>query len=179
VRLVNDILDLERMQSGARVMHKVDCDLAEVMVRATDGVRSVADESGVNLRVHPLRWLINVDPDALMQVLTNLLSNAVKFSPAGSRVELTARRISGGCARIEVHDQGRGIPHDQLERIFQRFHQVDASDSRAKGGTGLGLAICRMIVELHGGRIWAESSPGAGSTFVVELPVGSLPDNST
>jgi signal transduction histidine kinase len=110
------------------------------------------------------------DPDRILQTLNNLLSNAIKFSPAGSEVHLTARYLDDGEALIEVRDQGRGIPADKLEHIFDRFRQGDASDSRAMGGTGLGLAICRSIITQHGGRIWATSVEGEGTIFHFTLP---------
>ncbi|MEO6911807.1 MAG: ATP-binding protein, partial [Edaphobacter sp.] len=102
--------------------------------------------------------------------LNNLISNAIKFSYPGSQIDLTANNLDENEAIIEVSDQGRGIPADKLEKIFDRFHQVDASDSRALGGTGLGLAICRSIITQHGGRIWATSNPGKGATFHFTLP---------
>ena len=114
------------------------------------------------------------DPDRILQTLTNLISNAIKFSPqtsaAPSEIKLNASYIGPDEAVLEVRDHGRGIPHDKLHQIFERFKQVDASDSRAKGGTGLGLAICRSIVQQHGGHIWATSSIGEGSTFHFTLP---------
>ena len=118
-----------------------------------------------------------------MQLLINLLSNAIKFSPSGANVWLTVESVSGEKKEekdysldiphllFTVKDQGRGIPNDSLESIFERFHQLNASDSRDKGGTGLGLAICRNIVEQHGGSIWAESVLGDGSTFYFTLPI--------
>jgi len=110
-----------------------------------------------------------VDADRLIQTLTNLISNAVKFSPPDSRVHVSCW-LRDAQVRFEVSDEGRGIPAENLESIFGRFAQVDASDSREKGGTGLGLAICRSIVEQHGGRIWAQSEPGQGATFSFVLP---------
>ncbi len=104
------------------------------------------------------------------QTLTNLISNAIKFSPPSTEIQLRARRVDSNEAEPGVRDQGRGIPEDKLESIFERFHQVDASDSRTMGGTGLGLAICRSIVAQHGGRIWATSTVGKGSTFHFTLP---------
>jgi len=115
--------------------------------------------------------LLWADPDRITQLLTNLLSNAIKFSPPESTVWLRAERREVDLV-ITVSDQGRGIPEDKLESIFERFQQVDASDSRVKGGRGLGLAIRRSIVQHHDGQIWAESTHGAGSTFFVSLPVG-------
>ncbi len=111
-----------------------------------------------------------------MQTLTNLLSNGIKFTEPGGMVKLKATvqadspRSSENLCQIVVQDLGRGIPEDQLESIFERFQQVDASDSRSKGGTGLGLAICRHIVERHNGKIWVESLLGNGSTFYINLP---------
>ena len=104
------------------------------------------------------------DADRIVQTLTNLISNAVKFSAPGTEVAVRAER-QGDDVLFSVQDQGRGIPAEKLETIFERFQQVDSSDSREKGGTGLGLAICRSIVNQHGGRIWAESEPDRGSTF--------------
>jgi signal transduction histidine kinase len=112
---------------------------------------------------------VRADHDRIVQVLTNLLSNAIKFSPPEAAVELSAVE-RGASVQFSVRDRGRGIPADKLERIFQPFLQVDASDARAKGGSGLGLAICRSIAEQHGGRVWAESKVGQGSTFQLELP---------
>src|SRR6185369_3840579 len=120
------------------------------------------------VQAQPLRlW---ADPDRLVQTLINLLSNALKFSPPQTAVRLSVQR-QGEEAVFTIRDQGRGIPADKLESIFERFQQVDASDSRQKGGTGLGLAICRSIVQQHGGRIWVESELGAGSTFSFTVPM--------
>jgi signal transduction histidine kinase len=110
------------------------------------------------------------DPDRILQALANLISNATKYSPVGGTINLSAKNIDENEAEFEVHDQGRGIPHDKLETIFGRFQQVDASDARTMGGTGLGLAICRSIIAQHGGKIWATSPPGDGATFHFTLP---------
>jgi len=106
----------------------------------------------------------------MVQAFVNLLGNAIKFSRRGGRIEFAAER-TGRIVVFRVRDEGRGIPKDKLETIFERFEQVDASDAREKGGTGLGLAICRSIVEQHDGRVWAESELGRGSTFCVQLPL--------
>jgi signal transduction histidine kinase len=120
--------------------------------------------------VNPIAAELVADPDRMHQLLTNLLTNAVKFSEAGGRVRLAASS-TGSDIIFEVADEGRGIPRSQLDLVFDRFHQVDASDSRKKGGTGLGLTICRAIVQQHGGRIIATSPGlGKGSTFIVQLP---------
>jgi PAS domain S-box-containing protein len=199
VRLINDILDLERIESGKIAMDKQTCNAADLMVHAVETMQPMAQKAGVTLSVVPVGGTqgvpLEADPDRILQTLTNLLSNAIKFSPPESTVWLTGEIREGGapnrdceaahtdknrlihscagcpCLLIAVKDQGRGIPADKLESIFERFQQVDASDARDKGGTGLGLAICRTIVQQHGGRIWAESVLGEGSTFYLSLPV--------
>jgi PAS domain S-box-containing protein len=170
VRLINDILDIECMESGKITMTKKACDAATLMLQAADVMRSMAEQSGITLTVSPLAAQLLVDPDRIVQTLTNLISNAIKFSSPDTTVALTAER-QGGEIILRVTDQGRGISADKLDTIFERFQQLDASDAREKGGTGLGLAICRSIVQQHGGRIWAESTPGVGSAFSFTLPV--------
>jgi PAS domain S-box-containing protein len=169
VRLINDILDLERIQSGREPLSFRPIALSEIIRQAIDGMQPVADAAGIQL-IHDANDVqLSADPDRLLQVITNLLSNAVKFSPEGATVAVTLREEVNGIA-LSVIDQGRGIPADKLDTIFDRFQQVDASDSRQKGGSGLGLAICRTIIQQHGGRIWAERNPLVGSTFRVMLP---------
>jgi two-component system sensor histidine kinase VicK len=170
VRLVNDILDLERISSGKTELHSTMCS-AEDLLRRAAGVQQ-ARAPRPNIRIFFAANGVNVwaDPDRILQTLNNLLSNAIKFSPAGSEIHLNARYLDDGEALIEVSDQGSGIPADKLEHIFDRFRQGDASDSRAMGGTGLGLAICRSIINQHGGRIWATSVEGQGTTFHFTLP---------
>jgi signal transduction histidine kinase len=138
------------------------------MSEAVAVMQAMADKAGVALSMVPCEAPLWADEDRIIQTLTNLLSNAIKFSPAGATVQLTAERQET-CILFQIRDQGRGIPPDKLDLIFSRFQQVDASDARQKGGTGLGLAICRGIVRQHGGRIWAESVPGVGSTFSFTL----------
>jgi PAS domain S-box-containing protein len=169
VRLINDILDLERIQSGREPLAFRTVALAQIVRQAIDGMAPVADAAGVQLIHDTTQVEIAADPDRLLQVLTNLLSNAVKFSPPSSTISIMLRPGASGVT-LSVIDQGRGIPADKLEAIFGRFQQVDASDSRQKGGSGLGLAICRTIVQQHSGRIWAERNPVRGSTFRVYLP---------
>jgi len=174
VRLINDILDLERIQSGKQPLAFRSVQLAELIRQAIDGMQPVADAAGVQLFHDTTQVAVSADPDRLLQVLTNLLSNAVKFSPPGSSVSIMLRPGVTGVT-LSVIDHGRGIPADKLESIFDRFQQVDASDSRQKGGSGLGLAICRSIVLQHSGRIWAERNPVRGSTFRVFLPYKPVP----
>lgn len=171
VRLVNDILDLDRMEAGSLSMEKKPCDAAELIRYAAETMRSMAEQAQVHLVAQPLPVTIQADPDRVIQTLTNLLSNAIKFSPTGSTVHLGVKQRHAHQVIFWVQDQGRGIPAANLETIFHRFKQVDSSDSREKGGTGLGLAICRSIVRQHGGRIWVESEVGKGSTFFFTLPL--------
>jgi PAS domain S-box-containing protein len=169
VRLINDILDLERMQSGRAPLAFRTVALEELARQAIDAMQPMADSGDVHLLCDATPATVEADADRLLQVLTNLLSNAIKFSQPRSIVRITVSR-SGDGTTLSVVDQGRGIPTDKLETIFDRFQQVDASDSRQKGGTGLGLAICRTIVHQHGGRIWAEQNGSQGSIFRVFLP---------
>jgi PAS domain S-box-containing protein len=169
VRLINDILDLERIQSGREPLTFRPVHLAEIVRQAIEGMLPVAEAAGVQLIHDATQVEIQADPDRLLQVMTNLLSNAVKFSPPNSTISVMLRPEVNGVV-LSVIDHGRGIPADKLEAIFGRFQQVDASDSRQKGGSGLGLAICRTIVLQHSGRIWAERNPVRGSTFRVFLP---------
>ncbi|MGH2460072.1 MAG: ATP-binding protein, partial [Chloroflexota bacterium] len=148
VRLINDILDIERIESGRVTMDKRACDASDLVAQASDVMRSLADSAGVRLEAFSDNARLFVDSDRIIQVLTNLLSNAIKFSPEQGSVVVTGERRADGFW-FRVTDQGRGIPLDKLETIFERFQQVDASDSREKGGAGLGLAICRSIVLQH------------------------------
>ncbi|NEQ48152.1 MAG: PAS domain S-box protein [Leptolyngbya sp. SIOISBB] len=168
-RLINDVLDLERIESGRVTMSLQTCHLGELMRQAIQAMQSMADEHHLHIVLEPVEWMVWVDADHILQVFTNLISNAIKFSPAHTTVSLKATKRDQDIL-IQVQDQGRGIPDDKLETIFERFQQVDASDARLLGGTGLGLAICRNIVQRHGGEIWAESTLGTGSTFCFTLP---------
>lgn len=168
-RLVSDILDLERIESGKVSISPQTCTAANLLRQAVEVMASMARAEDITLATAPVTAQVWADPDGVVQVLTNLISNAIKFSPPGSTISLAAAN-QGQDILFQVKDQGRGIPVDKLESIFERFQQVDASDSRSKGGTGLGLAICQEIVRRHGGRIWTESTLGKGSTFCFTLP---------
>jgi PAS domain S-box-containing protein len=170
VRLVNDILELERIGSGKAELHSTLCSVDDLFRRAASLQQTEAAKAQLKITVNAHGVNVWADPDRILQTLANLLSNAIKFSPAGTEIRLRARRIDAGEAVIQVRDEGRGVPTDKLESIFERFHQADASDSRTMGGTGLGLAICRSIITQHGGRIWADSIQGKGSTFHFTLP---------
>lgn len=171
VRLVNNVLDLQRIESGDVRMEKQVCNVAALMIQATESMQPMAQHQGVVLAVKPIDMEILVDSDYIVQALTNLLSNAIKFSTTDGTVWLTAEGKANTEVLFSVRDQGQGIPSDKLESIFERFQQVDSSDSRRKGGTGLGLTICRKIIEQHEGKIWAESTLGEGSTFSFTLPL--------
>lgn len=169
VRLVNDILDLERISSGKAQLHYTMCSMGDLMRGAVSLKQQEATKAALELTVDAGDVTVWADPDRIIQAVANLISNAIKFSPRGSSIALTATARSEE-AVMEVRDTGPGIPEDKLEQIFDRFRQVDSSDSRMMGGTGMGLAICKSIVKQHGGRIWAESRPGAGSSFFFTLP---------
>lgn len=170
MRLINDILDIERIDSGKVVMSKNLCNIEDLMIKCGESMQPFADKFKVNLIISPLKEKVNADEDRIMQTLTNLLSNGIKFSPEGGNIWLTAKKQENYIL-FEIKDQGRGIPEDKLESIFDKFQQVDFSDSRNHEGTGLGLAICRSIIEQHEGKIWAESVLGSGSTFYFTLPL--------
>lgn len=171
VRLINEILDIERIESGRAPMVRRLCDLADILREAEELMAPTAAEAEVELSVEGASARLWADADRVLQTVTNLLSNAVKFSQPGGAVALHAEVRGEEEVVVSVTDRGRGIPPKMLETIFERFAQVDASDSREKGGTGLGLSIARSIVNQHGGRIWAESEPGQGSTFSFALPL--------
>ncbi|MBD2517008.1 PAS domain S-box protein [Nostoc sp. FACHB-973] len=170
VRLVNDILNLERLESGRAVLEKTTCEAADLIEQAVAGLQAIAKQQNITFNIHPTNAQIWADADGIIQTLTNLLGNALKFSPTNSTITLNVQQ-QADCVLFQIIDRGRGIPADKLEAIFGRFQQVDGSDSRTKGGTGLGLAICRSIIEQHGGQIWAQSTVGVGSTFCFTLPM--------
>jgi len=174
VRLINDVLDLERMESGRIQLRRAPVTARELVEQAVDVVGAIAGEAEIELRSEVPDLQVDADADRIVQTLTNLLANAVKFSGAGQAVEVDAW-ADDGRAHFAVLDHGRGIPPDQLDSIFERFNQVDASDAREKGGTGLGLAIAQQIVEGHGGQIWAESNPECGTRIQFTLPLATVP----
>lgn len=174
VRLVNDILDLSKIEAGQLKLNLERLDLTEVAVRAICAVKPLADKTEVRLRVdRPLPLpIVEADPDRIEQAITNLLSNAVKFSPPKAEVivELSSDNLWVQCA---VCDQGVGIAEKDLHRIFGKFQQL--SEGRRRGGTGLGLAITRGLVDEHRGSIWVESRVGQGSRFIFRLPIAAPP----
>jgi PAS domain S-box-containing protein len=172
VRLINDILDIERMESGKATLSKVPTDATELVRQATDIMRPLADQAGITITVNAVGAPLVVDPDRIVQTLTNLIANAVKFSPLHSTIHVSAQATDGAVV-FQVADQGRGIPPEKLDVVFERFKQVDASNSRDRGGSGLGLAICRSIVRQHGGEISVQSEMGHGSEFSFTIPMAS------
>ncbi len=167
-KMVEDVISLKRISRDA--LELVEVDLVELARNAVESARIAASNSGIEIALEhdPDVPTIMGDPMRLTQVFQNLLSNAVKFSPFDTTVTVRVRSM-GDKVRVEVADQGIGIPEDKLERIFERFYQVKDNRLRARGGIGLGLAISKQIVEAHGGRIWATSELGKGSTFYFEL----------
>ncbi len=177
LRLINDILDLERMESGRSPVNLHRCSIYDLAREALDTMTAMADAAHIRLvlNCHAAADAIyfDADPDRILQVLTNLLSNAIKFSPEASTVTV---EIDGNAdaVMLQVVDRGRGIPADKLESVFDRFQQVESSDSSKMGGTGLGLAISRSIVQQHGGVIWAQSNQSGaqsspGTTVCVQF----------
>jgi signal transduction histidine kinase/DNA-binding response OmpR family regulator len=181
IRLINDFLDLSKIESGRLEWRDQAVDVRSLARQAIDAMQGRFDELvEVDLLFSADENLPEAfcDPDRLLQVLANLLSNAAKFTRRG-HVQVLVRN-DNGCLRIEVHDTGSGIPADQLQNIFDKFHKVpehDTLDEKPPEGTGLGLAICNEIVQHYKGRIWVESEPGKGSTFIVEMPVFRASDS--
>ncbi len=168
-RLINEILDLERMEAGALPLQLADLSASELVKAAAEQAGVLAAEAGVRLQVTRAEGEVRADADRVVQTLLNLLGNAIKFSEPGQ--EVTVQSVARGpVVEFEVSDSGRGIPEDKLDAVFARFQQVDSSDAREKGGSGLGLAISRSIVERLGGQIWARNNSTGGATFCFTLP---------
>lgn len=176
IRLINDILDLERMESGRAPLQIRRCSLRDLCEQAIETMTPMAEEHTVHLELVPFAagqtadsLFFDGDSDRILQVLTNLLSNAIKFSPPASTVRVHTDATSDSIL-VKVVDEGRGIPADKLDSIFDRFQQVEHADARQRGGTGLGLSICRSIVQQHSGSIWAQRNLVKGTTMFVMLP---------
>lgn len=170
-RLVDDLLDLSRIESGRWQPALATIDLEDMAADAWSDFTSRAAEGGVafKVRIDPDAATVTADPEGVRLVLRNLFDNALRYTPRGGTITLRSRRDDGGTA-LQVVDTGSGIPREHLPRIFERFYRADPSRSRAEGGTGLGLAIVRHTVEAHGGRVWAESHLGEGTTISCWFP---------
>jgi signal transduction histidine kinase len=168
IRLINDILDVERIEAGHLVVRREPVELTTVLRTTVESLRTVAMEAGVAIAVEgETSAVVTADPDRLVQVFTNLISNAVRFSPRGETVTVSAKTTPTSVV-VFVTDRGPGIPLEFRRRIFGKFQQADPAG--AAGGAGLGLAIVRAIVERHGGSVRFDSAPGHGTTFIMELP---------
>ena len=174
--LINDILDLERIDSGRLSLNAEDVALDELLQESVVLNRSYAERFGVRLQMsaEPPKVLVRADRRRLLQVMTNLISNAAKFSPEGGHVELSVS-CTDARVQVSVEDRGPGIPQEFRSRIFGRFAQADSALTRKKGGTGLGLAICKRLIELMGGEIWYSDREGGGTSFHFKLPAQGAP----
>ena len=170
--LIDDLLDLSRIESGGWAPSPVDVDVAAAAAEAAAPYREEANQRGTTIQVsvEPGAAKLRVDPVALRQALGNLIENAVRYTPSGGSITIFSRIADHGIA-VGVRDTGAGIPADHLPRIFERFYRVDPARSRAAGGTGLGLAIVKHLVEAHGGRVRADSQVGRGTTVSLFFPI--------
>lgn len=185
VRLVNDILDFDKVERGAMSLNRETLPVVDMLRRAADKAHEDALKAKITFRFDAANSIkVDVDQERVLQVLAELVTNAIKFSQPQTMIKLgalpAAKNPDTGREEVcvFVQDQGRGIAPDKLDIIFEVFQQGDASDSRALGGTGLGLAICKRIVQQHGGRIWVESEVGKGSKFLFTLPAGKSESNN-
>lgn len=171
--LINDLLDLSRLDAGGLRLNLADMDIRTVAAAVHENSSPAAVARGLHLQLDMDEAEQGIWGDAhrLEIVLTNLVSNSIKFTPAGGRVTIRVRDLAAAL-RVEVTDTGPGIPPDDLDRVFERFFQVNPADRRREGGVGIGLALARELVELHGGRIFVESEPEISTTFTVDLPYG-------
>ncbi|MBI3706881.1 MAG: HAMP domain-containing histidine kinase [Proteobacteria bacterium] len=169
--LINEVLDLSKIEAGQLTLSLSEYSLAEVVQNVANGLESLAAEKRLTLAVKlPDKLpLAHGDERRITQVLLNLVGNAIKFTDSG---EVAISAVSAdGAFEVVVADTGPGIAAEEQGKIFEEFHQVDNTSTRKKGGTGLGLAIAKRIIELHGGRIWVESKVGVGSQFHLTLPI--------
>ncbi len=179
LHLINDILDFSKLENSSLPMTRSPNELGEVIRQAAENLRRLFEERELNLRISIPENMphAEIDEQRIAQVLTNLISNAIKFSPAGAPVEVSITH-DGATATVRVRDQGEGIRREDMPKLFKKFSQLDSKSTRKTGGTGLGLAISRGLVEAHGGKIWAESEPGQGSTFVFTIPLLPVTDDA-
>lgn len=177
LQLINDILDLSKVEAGKMEFQPEDLDLGIVIGEVCGILKSLSEKKKLQVEttLDPMSRLVHLDPRKLKQVLYNYLSNAIKFTPEGGKIQIRTRRESRDLFRIEVEDTGIGIKRDALKDLFVEFQQLDSSTSKRYQGTGLGLALTKRIAEAQGGSVGVESAPGKGSTFFVILPVVGAP----
>lgn len=175
-RLVEQLLDLSRLESGEVPLKRAEVPVAGLVSQVVSEIEVARPGAGIHIekRIPEDIPPIDADPERVHQVLFNLVENAVRFTPEGGEVTIAAERHNGS-VHISVSDTGVGIGQEHLPRLFERFYRVDPARSREDGGTGIGLAIARSVVEAHGGHIHAQSEPGRGSTFTFDLPVAATP----
>lgn len=168
--LINDLLDIEKIKSGNMNVEIKDFSLGDCFLTCEELTAAAAEEVGVKLAFTDCDTRVSADQNLIDRVLTNLVSNAIRYSPKGKAVQIFCKEEEGDFATIAVKDEGQGIPEDELPTVFERFKQLKSGGAKNKGGSGLGLTICKAIVEMHGGKIWAESA-GQGSTFLFTIPL--------
>ncbi|PZR99786.1 MAG: hypothetical protein DLM69_07030 [Candidatus Chloroheliales bacterium] len=175
--LVDDLLDLSRLEHGRLTLYRRDFNLGAMVERASEAIIPLAErkEQQLIVTIPDGGGEVNADPTRIEQVVLNLLANAVKYTPEGGCIILSVTQGEGETA-VSVADNGPGVPEDERERIFERFFRSKEDAAGATTGTGLGLPIARMLVELHGGRIWLEDAPGSGSVFRFTIPDGEIKD---
>ncbi len=174
IRLINDILDIRKIEAGKFELKLSSWPAHELIEVTIEAIKSMAVTNKVQIKTEEnFSGDIRCDRDRFIQVLTNLLSNAIKFSPSGGKIVVATKPVRNSSLKISISDQGHGIAQEQREKLFEKFQQLDSSDSRLKGGTGLGLALSKEIVEKHKGRMGFESSVGKGSTFWFEIPLAN------
>lgn len=171
--MINDLLDFSKLEAGKMRLHLESSDLPMLIEEVLSSLKSLADKKKIKLKFESVKSFpkVSCDPERVVQILTNLVGNAIKFTPGGGTVSVFLARALNDRAQVVVSDTGIGIAKEDMNRIFDRFEQVAAANSREMKGTGLGLSICKELIKLHNGEIWAESELGTGSRFIISLPI--------